>query len=208
MNSITGATHLIKSLKARRRGPRRKHKAYRDRDEAIGLAGYASYQEYLKSDQWRELRADKLARFPMCLLCDRKASQVHHLAYTHDVLLGFSPNLLVTLCRECHEAIEFDACSVKRSLEEANAELKRRAADIGHHGWLKMIRHAFQKSKRILSREQTNAIKRENASDTLHRRCKRRKPPERKLPWLCAMCKTEQIRTGITCERCRIRQAR
>ena len=165
--TIIGAVHLIKSLKRKKRRNKRPIRSYVDRKEVLGEVGYGSYQEYLQSEQWTTIRKEKLERFPKCLLCNRKSSQVHHMAYTPDVLLGLCNNLLVALCDECHRSIEFDSEDKKRSLRDANIDLRTRAYKLGLHRWLASVKRAYQKSDRLLNevekrRSEANAKKKGN----------------------------------------------
>lgn len=124
-------------------------KCYESRNEKIGTLGYSGYVEYLKSDDWKKIRAEKLRWYPSCLLCSHPANQVHHTSYAYEVLLGMFPQLLVTLCEKCHGAIEFSG-SRKRTLKQANAELYRLAHDAGRGGWLRMWN---EHKHRILARQ-------------------------------------------------------
>jgi len=99
---------------------------YVRRNFKLSDLGYASYQDYLASEEWKRIRKRKLQRHPKCLLCDRPSCQVHHLSYDERTLLGMLSVLLVALCEECHHGIEFDG-NRKRTLEEANQELRRLA---------------------------------------------------------------------------------
>lgn len=112
-------------------------KEYRKRNEKLPLLGYSTYREYLGSPEWAVIRADKLRRFPDCLLCQNPACQVHHLNYRDDTLLGLNNRGLVTLCRGCHEGIEFDG-GRKRTMPEANRFLRAKAQELGRHRWLEM----------------------------------------------------------------------
>lgn len=105
--------------KKRRKPNKRKLFCYAERNSNLNLLGYNTYKEYLCSDLWVQIRGDKLARFPKCILCDEKANQVHHLSYDVDTLLGARTYFLVTMCRECHEWIEFDGIK-KRTIIQAN----------------------------------------------------------------------------------------
>lgn len=140
-------------------------KDYRKRNERLPLLGYASYREYLASPEWAEIRAVKLRRFPDCLLCRKSACQVHHLNYRDDTLLGLNNRGLVTLCRDCHEGIEFDGVR-KRTMPEANRILRAKAQELGRHRWLEMEsksragdrkrNKSFNKAKKICIRCKKN----------------------------------------------------
>ena len=72
----------------------------------LGLA--ADYQSYLKSDLWAEqrLRVLKRDRFK-CQGCAEKATEVHHIKYTKKTLSGKATYWMVSVCRNCHQFIEF-----------------------------------------------------------------------------------------------------
>lgn len=62
-----------------------------------------AYQEYLKSDHWKALRAAKLEEaFHICQKCYRDHNlQVHHLIYRHPWTSAVLSDLKV-LCENCH----------------------------------------------------------------------------------------------------------
>lgn len=99
---------------------------YSSRNEKLSSVGYKSYHEYLNSEDWKRLRERKLRRYPNCLICSNRATQVHHLKYDWPTLLGLEQHRLVQLCRDCHQSIEIDG-DKKRTLRQANAELFRLA---------------------------------------------------------------------------------
>lgn len=99
-------------------------KGYVLRNEKLSDLGYDGYKEYLRSEDWKKLRSHILERHPQCIVCLATATQVHHMSYTHPVLLGLVHSLLMSLCRDCHETIEFDG-GEKRGLREANGEFFR-----------------------------------------------------------------------------------
>lgn len=70
---------------------------------ADALTPKQAYQEYLKSDHWKTLRAAKLEEaFHICQKCYRdKNLQVHHLFYRHPWTSAVLSDLKV-LCESCH----------------------------------------------------------------------------------------------------------
>lgn len=59
---------------------------------------------YLKSEHWKNLKAQKLGVSPFCEDCgSRRCLDVHHLNYRN--LFDVQLSDLKTLCRNCHEAI-------------------------------------------------------------------------------------------------------
>lgn len=93
----------------------------------LGKPGFSSYSSYLESDLWDTIRRAILHRDECrctSLKClskykDKITKQVHHLGYSRAVLLGISTPSLVTLCKRCHEDIEFDALGKKLTYKEA-----------------------------------------------------------------------------------------
>jgi hypothetical protein len=158
MPSIIGATRLIKYLKHQKRkrtvDPRKKHKEYQERDRELPFCGYASYPEYLASEQWQAIRANRLRKHPRCLLCEKAAEQVHHMSYAPRVLLGLEKRPLISLCRGCHGLIEFDAAGGKLSLADANRKLRGLAYEAGKHQWLNMIKQSLKSLTRVGRQDQ------------------------------------------------------
>jgi hypothetical protein len=76
-----------------------------DRTANLELSGYAFYEDYLKSDEWKARRASIFKRDgKKCQSClSEEATEVHHLTYERI----FSEPLfdLVAICRPCHEKL-------------------------------------------------------------------------------------------------------
>ncbi len=67
-----------------------------------------SYQDYLKSDLWQDVRARVLRRDNgVCRICGGTATQVHHTCYSAAALEGRSLVGLFAICRPCHAFVEF-----------------------------------------------------------------------------------------------------
>ena len=97
---------------------------YEKRDIALRSLGYPDYWFYLQSELWADIRNRVLDRDgQLCVACRTLASQVHHTDYFEDTLLGTRLDALVSICRRCHEAIEFQGPSGKRTLKRANLKL-------------------------------------------------------------------------------------
>lgn len=143
---------MVKYLRAQKQKqkPVRKHRCYVRRNDTLSDIGYAGYKEYLASDEWKEIRGRILDRHPSCLLCQVPASQVHHMSYAPDVLLGLADHLLVSLCDACHRRIEFDGAGNKSDLDGANRTLEALALAVGRKGWLGMVeREEKRRAKRL-----------------------------------------------------------
>jgi hypothetical protein len=93
---------------------------YSRRNRLLSKLGYLGYRDYLKSDDWKRIRAEVMATDPLCILCERRAEVLHHSQYTVDVLLGLNNSRLAPLCHRCHERIEIDELGKKRSMSDAN----------------------------------------------------------------------------------------
>lgn len=126
MASIIGAGKVkyFRFQRRRKEKPKPELKGYRDRNAELKLYGWNTYAEYLASDEWEKIRGKKLRRDPRCFVCwSSPATQVHHAAYDVEVLLGRVPELLVPICRSCHEHIELDEEGNKVSIEDANRRM-------------------------------------------------------------------------------------
>lgn len=73
--------------------------------EIIGRDGtkYKDYNAYLMSDEWQEVRAQRLETdHQRCVCCGSKENlRVHHINYKHMHEMDF----LVTLCDACHKKV-------------------------------------------------------------------------------------------------------
>ncbi len=161
---IIGRTDLIRHL--RDTAPKsRATGAYRRRNDELPDMGYASYSEYLKSDDWKVIRDAVLGPFPYCCCCERPASQVHHWSYSAPVMLGLCKELLFPICEKCHEEVEFDG-KRKRSMKEARKVLAERLVPLfkerlnrgqGREKWLlknATVRHPTTKKSRKEKKKQ------------------------------------------------------
>lgn len=102
---------------------------YAERNLLLAQLGYKNYDAYLRSSEWKEIRARKLAQDPNCFGCNRNADkatmQVHHGAYTQENLSGAALTDLWTVCSRCHRYIEVTSHGYKRTPEQATDELRR-----------------------------------------------------------------------------------
>lgn len=58
------------------------------------------YSEYLKTDDWKEKRKNKLSKKKLCGVCADPVVDIHHLNYRN--LLDVQQSDLRRLCRRCH----------------------------------------------------------------------------------------------------------
>ncbi len=79
---------------------------YGTRDKVLLKMGFASYADYLISDLWSGLRGQVLLEYPNCRTCGKIATVVHHTSY-HKKFLQKGGVALVSICRTCHQLIEF-----------------------------------------------------------------------------------------------------
>ena len=99
--------------------------AYGARNQNLIDIGYKTYADYLASDLWLVIKKRFLGS-RKCLLCStRKASVLHHISYSCDVLRNGSDKFLTPLCHKCHGHIETLGGRGKATLDQANKELFR-----------------------------------------------------------------------------------
>lgn len=60
-------------------------------------------QEYLKSEDWKNLKNLVMSCQPICQCCSNKATDVHHMVYRNIVDVKISD--LLPVCRKCHDII-------------------------------------------------------------------------------------------------------
>ena len=61
-------------------------------------------QEYLKSDDWKQLRSLVLSASPKCQCCQNvQATDAHHMTYRN--IVDIQPSDLLPVCRDCHNYI-------------------------------------------------------------------------------------------------------
>jgi hypothetical protein len=87
---------------------------YRNRDRLLASMGFGDYDSYLRSDLWRSIRAAVLHRDDgCCRLCGMPATEVHHRLYDEATMRGHEIEMLVSICRTCHQKIEFTSSGKK-----------------------------------------------------------------------------------------------
>lgn len=91
----------------------------------LSRLGFSTYQEYLKSDIWRDIRARAFKTHGYsCFLCGERAFEIHHLRYHKNDLTGKRLKYLRPICRSCHQGIEFEG-GKKQSVREAKISFQR-----------------------------------------------------------------------------------
>lgn len=96
---------------------------YQERDDNLRVLGFASYEAYLESNLWYQIRSTVLlSARRVCACCGGRATQVHHRAYSLAVLRGDVTCSLAPLCDQCHDAVEFGD-GAKRSFSDTQNTL-------------------------------------------------------------------------------------
>ena len=96
---------------------------YAERAAVLRALGFYSYEAYLKSDLWQEIRHKILAPAARCCGCNRKPTQVHHARYSMNVMMGKDVKYLVPVCGTCHHKSEFDNHGEKLGPQRATVKL-------------------------------------------------------------------------------------
>jgi len=100
-----------------------RNKCFDKRDRRLVELGFGTYQNYLNSPVWFKIRDTVLVkRENQCFFCQGRATEVHHLRYTKNVLLAVNKYYLSGLCatcRGCHQLISNYAKSHQIGEQEA-----------------------------------------------------------------------------------------
>lgn len=98
---------------------------YGERAASLRTLGFNSYQAYLDSPLWENIRHRVIASTKgVCAVCGKGACQVHHTSYCVEAMAGRANKLLVPLCGTCHLKIEFNNKGGKRPPEMVAFKLK------------------------------------------------------------------------------------
>ncbi len=90
-------------------GPDKYGCTLKEREANLAELGFASYEYYLASKLWREIRWRVFkVKGRNCVVCRNKANRVHHIQYGLKDLNGESLANLIPICESCHELIEFE----------------------------------------------------------------------------------------------------
>lgn len=161
-----------------------KRRTYGRRDGVLRDLGFRSYKSYMASEEWRSIRRSQLEDRPMCDCCGNTATQVHHYDYSAECLLGYSRDLLFSVCRKCHKEIEFTPAGQKRRLTDAQKHLTEMLklagkTDLCEKASKQLKRNAL-KEGRIIRREQDEKVRRQLGNRPFAKWSKRKaqvKPP-------------------------------
>jgi len=98
---------------------------YDRRNNRLSELGYLNYQDYLKSDDWKQLKNKILLDNEKCWCClIRKSYTLHHTDYSFETLLGLRLGALIPICEHCHKHIEFDDDGNKLTIHKVNKRMK------------------------------------------------------------------------------------
>jgi len=110
--------------------------AVQERRRSLACLGFDSYDEYLDSHMWRQIRSRIYVRADgTCECCrQRKPENVHHWSYTVATLRGDRPQNLEAVCKSCHE--KFHAPKPLTPQKAARREARRAWAALVAKGGL------------------------------------------------------------------------
>jgi len=118
--------HIAIKRQVARENKQQSGTTYASRDYLLPQLGFKTYRDYLASDLWHKIQARVYsARGKKCYLCGRDATELHHMRYHKDDLLGKNIKFIVPICHECHIYIEFND-GQKRSLSDVNILFEER----------------------------------------------------------------------------------
>ena len=100
---------------------------YQKRAQTLKQLGFESYDQYLASSLWKNIKAKAYKQHgAKCRCCPAMASLFHHKHYGHDILAGRNLQGLVPLCHDCHTKIEFKADGKKEfDMRKVNQAMRR-----------------------------------------------------------------------------------
>lgn len=97
--------------------PLLKNTFYRERWLALRTLGFKNYQQYLKSRLWKRIRRTVFSlKGRSCVICGRRATEIHHARYHLCDLAGEVLTYLHPICHNCHTFIEVAPDGVKRPI--------------------------------------------------------------------------------------------
>ena len=96
-----------------------------EQKQVLKEMGYNNYKEYVSGVVWANIRDRVLEeKKHRCIICTRRATVIHHKAYSKEILQGKDITPLEPLCWDCHNSIEYDEYGNKLSLSHANNKLQ------------------------------------------------------------------------------------
>ena len=124
-------------------------KTYQSRDKSLKILGFGSYEAYLLSDLWQEIREKVfMAKGRKCFCCGRNANSVHHTSYSFKTLSGNDKAVIDNawpICGKCHKSVHFRKSGEFRKFRSARASFFRRKENAG----VRPNRNAAKRLKRL-----------------------------------------------------------
>lgn len=107
-------------------GVERINESYGARIVILSRMGFMSYAEYCESKLWKSIK-DRVfkEKGANCVLCRRKAKNVHHHSYAEDVLDGSNIAPLFPMCRLCHDRLEHGRNGEKLKLKTVQLKFQK-----------------------------------------------------------------------------------
>ena len=70
--------------------------------------GFDNYNEYLRSDLWKDIRRVVLSsKGALCNVCKKTiAVEIHHKQYDYNTMAGHNIKHLIPVCQKCHSKLE------------------------------------------------------------------------------------------------------
>lgn len=95
---------------------------YGIRDGSLRKLGFPDYPSYLASPRWSRIRGRVFALDEgRCRLCLGTATEIHHTSYDRHTMKGRTLRHLHSLCRSCHQKVEFEEGETERKRRTPNA---------------------------------------------------------------------------------------
>lgn len=118
---------------------------------------YASYYDYLRSEEWQQKRLQVLVRDNFkCQLCGSgKNVQAHHISY-ENLYTEAELDDLVTLCKACHEKVH--STDLERKFEKQTNDMHKLAVSLLQENmraaaWLKFVEACSQRTPPLSAKE-------------------------------------------------------
>lgn len=123
------------------------------RDARLQALGFADYSEYLRSPEWRGVKARYIASdLPQTCICGEIEVDMHHLTYERVGQERITD--LMPLCRTCHEMVHDLERRRKIGLDLAGLEDERRAE---HRRAQTRVEQSAEDRRRLMAREAFHA---------------------------------------------------
>lgn len=92
----------------------------------VNHMGFASYQEYVDSELFHKIAKTAMEDYcGRCRLCAKPAKVVRPMRYGKQILMGYAPHLMYTLCYRCNHHILFSSGEYPRTVEDQQYTFRR-----------------------------------------------------------------------------------